>query len=274
MDTSGSRLSLKKVGYAPVNGLKMHYEITGEGDPLIYIPAAFAFSGMTEFPELTKRWRVVQVDVQGHGRTADRDTALSFDQHVSDILGLMDHLEIARADFLGWSYGGLVATLIALRYPERVRRVVTYGALYGPPQDAIRPEMFGPPVEQKPDGDAHRFARDHFMRVAPDPGRWPVFWKKLMDLMPVSLTSDELASIKSRILVSVGDNDFISLEHAIYAFRHLKNAELAVIPDATHFLLYDKPHKLEPLISEFLTAPEERLPFGTIATGFQPGKTR
>ena len=274
MDTSGSYPMHKISGYAPVNGLKMHYEITGEGDPLIYIPAAFAFSGMTEFPELTKRWRVVQVDVQGHGRTADRDTPLSFDQHVSDILGLMDYLEISRADFFGWSYGGLVATLIALRYPDRVKRVVTYGALYGPPQEAIRPEMFGPLVEQSPDGAAHSFARDHFMRVAPEPSHWPVFWKKLMDIVPVSLTKDELASITPRILVSVGDNDFISLEHAIYAYRNLSHAELAVIPDATHFLLYDQPSKLEPIIAGFLSSPDDRVPFGTIATGYQPGKTR
>ena len=166
------------------------------------------------------------------------------------------------------------ATLIALRHPERVRRVVTYGALYGPPQEAIRPEMFGPPIEQKPDGDGHSFAHHHYMRVAPEPNHWPVFWKKLMDLIPVSLTKDELSSIKPRILVSVGDNDFISLEHAIYAYRNLRHAELAVIPDATHFLLYDRPQRLEPIVAEFLSAPEQRLPFGTIATGYQPGKTR
>lgn len=274
MDTSRPGSIAKKSGYAPVNGINMHYEFTGEGEPLIYIPAAFAFSGMAEFPSLTKQWRVIQVDLQGHGRTADRDGPLSFEQHVSDILGLMDHLNIQQANFFGWSYGGLVTMLIAMCHPDRVKRVVTYGALYGPPQDAIRPEVFGPLVEQTPDGDAHRFAHDHFVRVASDPGHWPVFWKKLMDLVPYSFTRNELASIKPRILVAVGDNDFISLEHAIYAYRTLPKSELAVIPDATHFLLYDRPHKLEAVIADFLSAPEERLAFGTIATGFQPGKTR
>ncbi len=151
---------------------------------------------------------------------------------------------------------------------------MTYGALYGPPPEAIRSEMFGPPVEHKPDGDSHRFAYEHFMRVAPDPGHWPVIWKKLMELVPYSFTREELAAIKPRILVAVGDNDFISLEHAIYAFRTLPNSELAVIPDATHFLLYERPEKIEPVVAEFLSAPEERLPFGTIATGYYPGKTR
>ena len=68
MSTSQSFTHRKETGYAPVNGLNMYYEISGAGETLIYIPAAFAFAGITEFPELTKRFRVVQVDLQGHGR--------------------------------------------------------------------------------------------------------------------------------------------------------------------------------------------------------------
>src|SRR5262249_31728090 len=123
----------KETGYAPVNGLNMYYEITGDGEPLIYIPAAFAFSGITDFPELAKRWRVVQIDLQGHGHTADIDRPLSFDQHVKDVVGLMDNLNIERANLFGWSYGGLISMLIAMRYPERVNRIATYGSLFGAP---------------------------------------------------------------------------------------------------------------------------------------------
>ena len=87
----------------------------------------------------------------------------------------MRHLGIDRARLFGWSYGGLISMLIALRRPELVGRVATYGTLFGPPQDGIRPDKFGPPVEQTPDGLAHGFARDHYRRVAPDPNRWPVY---------------------------------------------------------------------------------------------------
>lgn len=264
----------KESGYAPVNGLDMYYEITGEGKPLVYIPAAFAFSGITEFPELAKRWRVVQVDLQGHGRTADIDRPLSFEQHARDVLALMRHLDIDRAHFFGWSYGGLVAMLIALHHPERVDRVATYGSLFGAAQDAIRPDKLGPPVEPAPDGAAHRFARDHYERVAPDPDHWPIIWKKVMDIAPYELTREQLASVKNRVLVALGDNDFIRPEHALHACALIPNAELAVIPDATHFLLFDRPWKLEPILVEFFSAPAERLPFGTIATGYQPGRTR
>lgn len=274
MSSSRSASPRKQSGYAPVNGLDMYYEITGEGEPLIYIPAAFAFSGITDFPELSKRCRVVQVDLQGHGRTADIDRPLSFEQHAQDILELMRHLGIERAHFFGWSYGGLIAMLIAMRHPERVDRVATYGSLFGAAQDAIRPDKFGPPIEPTPDGAAHRFARDHYKRVAPDPGHWPIIWKKVMDIAPCAFTREQLAAVKNRVLVALGDNDFIRLEHALYAYSAIPNAELAVIPDATHFLLFDRPWKLEPILAEFFSAPAERVPFGTIATGYQPGITR
>jgi pimeloyl-ACP methyl ester carboxylesterase len=264
----------KETGYAPVNGLNMYYEMTGEGEPLIYIPAAFAFSGITDFPELIKRSRVVQVDLQGHGRTADIDRPLSFEQHAKDVVALMRHLKIERANFFGWSYGGLISMLIAMRHPELVGRVATYGSLFGAAQDAIRPDKLGPPVEQTPDGRAHQFAHDHYKRVAPDPDHWPVIWRKLIDIAPHAFTREQLASVKNRVLVALGDNDFIRLEHALYAYSTIPNAELAVIPDATHFLLFDRPWKLEPIVAEFFAAPEERLPFGTIATGYHPGKTR
>ena len=264
----------KETGYAPVNSLNMYYEITGEGEPLIYIPAAFAFSGITDFPVLTRRSRVVQVDLQGHGRTADIDRPLSFEQHASDVVALMRHLQIERANFFGWSYGGLISMLIAIRHPELVGRVATYGSLFGAAQNAIRPEMFGPPVEPEPDGLAHQYARDRYKRVAPDPDHWPVIWKKLVNIAPHEFTFEQLTSVQNRVLVALGDNDFISLEHALYAYATIPNAELAVVPDATHFVLYDRPWKLEPIVAEFFSAPEQRLPFGTIATGYQPGKTR
>jgi pimeloyl-ACP methyl ester carboxylesterase len=252
----------------------MYYEITGAGQPLVYIPAAFAFAGTTEFPELAKSWRVVQVDLQGHGRTADIDRQLSFDQHARDVAALMRHLDIERAHLFGWSYGGLIAMLIAMRHPELVDRIATYGTLFGAPQDAIRPDKLGPPVEPTPDGAAHQFARDQYKRVAPDPDHWPVIWKKVMDITPPGLAREQIASVKNRVLIALGDNDFVRLEHALYAYSAIPNAELAVIPDATHFLLYERPWKLEPTVAEFFSAPEERLPFGTIATGYHPGKAR
>jgi len=208
---------------------------------VIYIPAAFAFAGITEFPELATRWRVVQVDLQGHGRTADIDRPLNFDQHAEDVAALMRHLDIERAHLFGWSYGGLVAMLIALRRPELVGRVATYGTLFGPPQDGIRPDKLGPPVEQTPDGLAHRFARDHYKRVAPDPDHWPVIWQKVVDLTPDGFYPRAARVDATPRPDSAGRQRLHSAGACAACLRGHPNAELAVIPDATHFLLYDAP---------------------------------
>jgi pimeloyl-ACP methyl ester carboxylesterase len=111
----------KTNGYAPVNGLKMYYEIEGEGDPLVFIPPAFGCAGLKSFPPLAKSHAIVTMDLQGNGRTADMpDRPISIEQYAGDVVALLKHLDISKADFLGESYGGNTAAMIAVRYPERV----------------------------------------------------------------------------------------------------------------------------------------------------------
>ena len=88
--------------YADVHGLKMYYEIDGTGDPLVYIPNAFGFAGLTSFPALAQGHSVISVDLQGHGRTADiPERPLSIEQYAEDVVALLTHLGIDRADFFG-----------------------------------------------------------------------------------------------------------------------------------------------------------------------------
>src|SRR5262250_1955488 len=118
-------------GYAPVNGLKMYYEIEGTGAPLVFIPPAFGFAGRESFPELVQNHSVITVDLQGNGRTADiPERPISIEQYAKDVVGLLKYLGISKADFLGESYGGNTAAVIAARYPELVSRVATYGATF------------------------------------------------------------------------------------------------------------------------------------------------
>lgn len=129
-------------GYAPVNGLKMYYEIEGAGDPLVYIPPLFGYAGANSFPSLRRNRQIITMDLQGHGRAADLpDRAITFEQHAKDVVGLLEYLEIEQANFVGESLGGITATLIALRHPSLVKRLVTYGTMFGKPQDCVRPEL-------------------------------------------------------------------------------------------------------------------------------------
>src|SRR4051794_20672106 len=110
-------------GYAPIHGLKMFYQIEGTGDPLVYIPPAFGHAGMISLPALAQGRSVITVDLQGHGRTADSpERPLTLEQHAKDIVALLKHLGLSKVDFFGQSFGGGIATLIAVHHPELVRR--------------------------------------------------------------------------------------------------------------------------------------------------------
>jgi pimeloyl-ACP methyl ester carboxylesterase len=137
---SGNRATTESRGYAPVNGLNMYYEVEGTGHPLVYIPPAFGYAGLNRYPALVQSHTVITVDLQRHGRTADiPDRPLSIEQYAKDVVGLLKYLGIPKADFFGESYGGNAAAMIAIRYPEHIRRVATYAATFGPPQIALNP---------------------------------------------------------------------------------------------------------------------------------------
>jgi pimeloyl-ACP methyl ester carboxylesterase len=262
-------------GYAPVNGLNMYYEIEGSGDPLVYIPPAFGHAGMKSFPALAEHHSVITVDLQGHGRTADiADRPLSIEQYAKDVVGLLKHLGIAKADLFGESYGGNTAVMIAIHYPGLVRRVATWGATFGPPQRAHDPEVLR--FDQPPTANMRAFAfkRESYEKVAPDPTYWPRIWEKVAGLQWEGFSNDELASIQAPVLVALGDHDFVRLEHAVESFRRIPNAELAVIPDAGHLALYSEPERVIPVVKHFIEKPAERLPVATAQMGYRPGETR
>jgi pimeloyl-ACP methyl ester carboxylesterase len=262
-------------GYAPVNDLNMYYEIEGTGEPLVYIPPAFGYAGAKSFPALARIRSVITVDLQGHGRTADiPERPITFEQHARDVVGLLTHLGVSKADFFGESFGGVIATLIAVRYPARVGRVATYAATFGPPPRAVKPEVLRPILAPTPDSRGIRFQKEQYQRVAPDPAYWPRIWEKVFGAQWDGFSTDELASITAPLLIALGDHDFVRLDHALAVFKVIPKAELAVIPDAGHFVLFSEPEKVIPVVAHFLTKPEKGFPLATAETGYHPGETR
>jgi len=266
----------KKInGYAPVNGLKMYYEIEGTGDPLVFIPPAFGFAGRESFPELVQNHSVITVDLQGNGRTADiPERPISIEQYAQDVVGLLKYLKIAKADFLGESYGGDTAAFIAVHNPELVRRVATYSATFAPLSDTLNPETTHydePPTAETRDV---QFQRESYKKVAPDPNYWAKIYEKVGSIRWKGFSIEELTSINAPILIVQGDHDFVRLEHSVETMKLIPHAELAVIPDASHFALSSEQERVILIIKHFLEQPEKRLPLTTASTGYHPGETR
>jgi pimeloyl-ACP methyl ester carboxylesterase len=278
MTTREIRLNVKTTatqGYAPVNSLKMYYEIEGTGEPLVCIPPAFGYAGLNSYPALVQSHMVITVDLQGHGRTLDiPERPLSIEQYAEDVAGLLRYLGISKADFFGESYGGNAAAMIAIRHPELVRRVVTYGATFGLPQIALNPQTTH--FDHPPTADSRniQFQRENYKKVAPDPDYWHNIFDKLGSIQWEGFSNEELASIKAPILIVLGDYDFVRLEHAVETFNLIPNAELAVIPSASHFVLFSEPERVIPIVKHFLEKPEKSTRLATAETGYHPGKTR
>jgi pimeloyl-ACP methyl ester carboxylesterase len=262
-------------GYVPVNGLKMYYEIEGSGDPLVYLPPVFGHAGVKSFPSLAHSHLVTTVDFQGHGRTADiPERPLTLEQIAKDVVGLLKYLGISRADFFGESYGGVIATMLAVRHPELIGRVATYGATFGPAQVAHNPEMLRFDHPPTPDSSCFQFQKEAYRKVAPDPDYWSTFWGKVMGIRWEGFSNEDLASIKAPVLIAVGDHDFVRLEHAVETFRRIPNAQLTVIPDAGHFALFSEPARVVPAVEHFLAKPAKNIPIATSEMGYRPGETR
>jgi len=265
----------KVSGYVPVNGLKMYYEIEGTGDPLVFIPPAFGFAGRQSFPTLAQNHSVITVDLQGNGRTADiLERPISIEQYAEDVVELLSYLKISKADFLGESYGGNTAAMIATRHPSLVRRVVTYAATFSPPPSTLDPETTH--YDHTPTALTRdvQFQRDRYQQVAPDPNYWPKIYEKIGRIQWKGFSKEELDSIKAPFLIVQGDHDFVRLEHSVEILKLIPHAELAVVPDASHFSLSSEPEKVIPIIRHFLEKPEKQVPLATANVGYHPGETR
>jgi len=255
--------TLVRSGYAPVNGLQMYYEIHGTGKPLVTIHPAWGLANV--FPSLIRHRQLIAVELQGHGRTADIDRPLTFEQYADDVAALLKHLQIEQADVFGVSLGGTVAVMMAVRHPDLIGRVATYGATFS---------KFGARAGLTADDDIVQFQRESYEQVAPDPTQWPTLFAKTQRMEWQGFSHDELQSIKAPILIASGDHDYAPVEHSLEMSRLIPNAQLAIIPDAGHYVLNVDPEKLLPTVAAFLDEPISTLPFATPQTGYHPGVTR
>jgi pimeloyl-ACP methyl ester carboxylesterase len=257
-------------GYAPVNGLKMYYETHGSssGEPLVLLHGSFMtitnnWSGWIE--ELSKSRKVIAVEMQGHGRTADIDRDFSYENLADDIAAMLDYLEIEQADLLGYSMGGGVAMQVAIRHPEKVRKVVSVSAVFrhdGWVKEALDmyPQLTADALKGTP-------METEYKKLSPTPGAFPDFVKRVisMDLKPYDFGADKLDATRAPFLFIHGDADGVRLDHVAEMFR-LKGDEimgdvrprsasrLAVLPDTTHVTLMEKRDAIIPMVNDFLDA--------------------
>ena len=220
-------------GHAPVNGLRMYYEVHGNGPPLLLLHGGGS-SIRTTFgevlPALAEHHQVIAVEQQGHGHTADIDRPLSFEQMADDTAALLGHLGVESADVFGFSNGGSVAMQLAMRHPGKVRRLVVGSAFYA--NDGLEPQVRA--LFRQPPNAAGMPAplRDEYLRIAPDPGNLQRLVEKLMAMLSGfhDWPAESLRAISAPTLVLQANADVARPEHAIEMCRLIPRCELVVLP--------------------------------------------
>src|SRR6187551_577115 len=170
-------------GYVSVNGLNMYYEIYGNGKPLVLLHGGGS-TIYTSFgriiPELSKHRKIIGVELQTHGHTNDRDSDLSFEQDADDVAALLKNLNIAKADFLGFSNGGNTTMQIAIRHPELVDKIIVASSFYK--RSGVYP-WFWDFMNQAKIDDMPQVYKDTYSKVAPDPTKLQVMHDKCVRRM-------------------------------------------------------------------------------------------
>ncbi|PZF80318.1 alpha/beta hydrolase [Jiangella anatolica] len=245
-----------------MNGIDLYYEILGAdrpGPPLIMLHGGMlTFHGSFDalLPTLTAERTVIGVELQGHGHTALGDRPFSIRQCTEDVIALLDRLGIERADFLGYSLGGLVSTDVAVVAPERVGRLVVAASHFG----ATRSEAYYPEITAL-DLDSPRMPTEAegaamiraFEDVAP---RTEDFFASVGVVQPAvhdfdGWTDEELARLTMPVLIIIGDTDFVRLEHAVEMKRLVPDAQLAILPGTPHMQVI-RPDLMLPMVTAFL----------------------
>jgi pimeloyl-ACP methyl ester carboxylesterase len=252
-------------GYADVNGLKMYYEVYGEGKPIVLLHGSFMNIPMNWahiIPLMTGDRKVIVAEMQAHGRTKDISREFSYETMADDVSGLLKHLKIDSADILGYSMGAGVAFQTAIRHPEQVRRLVILSGAYThdgwwPDVEAsfktMTADMFkGTPIQKQYDS------------LGNDPSKFPEFINKVIsiDLKPYDW-SKEVRKIQAPVFMAIGDVDGVRYEHALELFRAkgggkmgdihgLPKSRLAILPATTHIGMMQRTEWLLPMITDFL----------------------
>lgn len=268
--------------YAAVNGLKMYYEIHGTGQPLVLLHGAYmtidsAFGKL--LPTLAETRQVIAVELQGHGRTADIDRPLSYEQMADDTATLLRAIGVESADVFGYSMGGGAALQLGIRHPDLVRKLIVASATYN--SDGIYPEVLAMIATITPEMFAGSPFEAEYLRLAPEPDNWPTLVAKLVQLdgEVQDWPPETIRAITAPTLVIIGDADVVRPEHTVALFRllgggvvgdfvGLPNSRLAVLPGTTHITVMDQTPLLLAIIPPFLDAPMSEVPGDeTISSG-------
>lgn len=236
--------------YVQANGVNFHYLEAGAGEPLLLLHGGTMSAHgnwADHLPLFAQHFRVIAPDMRGHGRTLNPTGQYSYPLLADDMMAFIQALGLSRPFLCGFSDGGIIGSLIAIRSAGMLRALVNhagydlfqpansagYRMLFGGSEDATRanPEHF---QREFPEG-VHKWQEEH------DSVQGANYWKRLLSeiwpmwTQPMAYTVEDFRTIAIPTLISVGDRDFFnSVEEGVAIYRFLARGELSVVPNLAH----------------------------------------
>ena len=219
-------------GYALVNGLKMYYEIHGSGAPLVLIHGGGSTLRTTfgnVLHEFAKTHKVIAVEIQAHGHTADIDRPLSFQQDADDIAELLKQLGIEKADIFGFSNGANTTLQFAIRHPEATNKIIVASTFY---KKSGAPDWFWSMMSKPTFAGMPQPYKDAFLKINPDTNALHRMYERDVARMQnfPEISDEQIKLIKAPAFIILGDRDVVTPEHAVEMHRLILNSRLAILP--------------------------------------------
>lgn len=240
--------------YANVNGIRVYYETYGHGETLVLLHGGAGSGAQFEhqIPYFEKHFHLVVPDARAQGRTTDGPEPLTYHVMAEDVRALLDHMHVRKADLLGWSDGGDVALDFAMHHPERVDRIVTFGANFR--ADGLN----APDIAWNRTATAADFGPDmrkFYDSVAPDTAHYEIAMNKVIALWrdEPNWNEADLGRIRAKALIVAGENDVIRPDHTEALAKAIPGATLWIVPGASHSVLQEQPEVVNPRVLSFLT---------------------
>jgi pimeloyl-ACP methyl ester carboxylesterase len=221
-------------GHVPINGINMYYEVHGrqDGVPLVLLHGGGSTIEVTfgnVLPVLAGRRRVIALEEQAHGRTTDRNAPVGFESSADDVAALLRYLKVDQADVFGFSNGASVALQVAIRHPRLVRRMVFASSIT---KRAGAQPQFWEFMKQADFSNMPQPLKDAFLKVNPDVQQLKTMHDKDAARMQsfTDVPDDSVRSVRSPTLIVLGDQDIVTLEHAVELTRLISGARLLILP--------------------------------------------
>ncbi|WP_343534676.1 alpha/beta hydrolase [Pedobacter sp.] len=234
----------KAGNYIVVNGIKLYYEIYGSGKPLVLLHGnGGSISGhKVRIADFKNTYKVIAVDNRAQGKSGDNGQELTYDLMADDVNKLLEKIGIDSAYIWGQSDGGIIGLLLAIKHPDKVKKLAVWGANIQANEQAFAPKIYESIVTASKTGKTEKDRQLNTLMV-----NYP------------NIPFSDLKNIKAPVLVMSGDRDAINIEHTISIFQHIPNSQLFVMPGATHFGAYEKPGLFNVILSEFFNSVAKKL---------------